>query len=77
MAQWVKNPTAVAWIAAEVQIQPPAQHSGLKDKVLLHLWIGVNPWPGNFHMLWVQPFKKKKKKKILSQLTWAQLSPWY
>ena len=24
------------------------------------LWHGFNPWPGNFHMLQVQPKKKKK-----------------
>ena len=27
------------------------------------LWLGFSPWPGNFYMLWVQPLKKKKKKK--------------
>ena len=25
MVQWVKNPTAVAWVAAEVQVQSLAQ----------------------------------------------------
>ena len=30
----------------------------------LQLLLGLSsPWPGNFHMLWVQPWGKKKKKK--------------
>lgn len=28
--EWVKNLTAV-WVAVEVQVSPPAQHTGLKD----------------------------------------------
>ena len=24
------------------------------------LWRGFSPWPGNFHMLWVQPKRKNK-----------------
>ena len=58
--QWVKNLTAVAQITVEGQVQSLAQHSGLKDPVLLQLWLGFSPWPGNFHMPWVQPLKKKK-----------------
>ena len=34
MAQWVKNPTAVAQVTAEAQVQSPAPHSGLKDPAL-------------------------------------------
>ena len=30
VAQWVKNPTAVAWGAVEVWIQSLVQYSGLK-----------------------------------------------
>ena len=26
------------------------------------LWHGFNPWSENFHMLWAQPKKKKKKR---------------
>ena len=33
VAQWVKNPTTVAQVAAEVRVQFPAQNSGLKDLV--------------------------------------------
>ena len=29
---------------------------------LLQLQLGCNPWPGNIHMLWVHPPKKKRKK---------------
>lgn len=48
VAQWVKNPTAVAQVAVEAQVGSLAQHSGLIDPVSLQLrW---RPWPGNFHM---------------------------
>ena len=49
VAQWVKDPTAVAQIAAEAKVQSPAQCSGLKDLALsqlqcrLQLWFGFNP----------------------------------
>ena len=52
MVQWVKNPTAAAWVAAEVQVQSPAPCIGLKGSVLpwlqhgLRLWLRFNPWPG-------------------------------
>ena len=26
------------------------------------LWRGFDPWPGNFHILWVTAKKKKKKR---------------
>ena len=51
MVQWVKNWTAAAWVAVEVQVQPQAWCNGLKDPMLSHLWLGFNPWPGNFHIL--------------------------
>ena len=28
------------------------------------LWLGFDPWPGNLHMPWAWP-KKKKKKELL------------
>ena len=55
-AQWVKNLTAAAWVAAELWVLSQAQHSGLKDTALLlprllsWLWLGFNPCPGNLHM---------------------------
>ena len=35
----------------------------IKDSALLLLWLGFNPWPRNFCIMWVWPKKKKKKKK--------------
>ena len=35
MAQWVKNPTAVAWVAGSVWVQSLAQCTGFEDPVLL------------------------------------------
>ena len=32
----------------------------VKGPVLSLLWCGLDPWPGNFHMSWVWPKKKKK-----------------
>ena len=63
MAQWVKNPMAVAQVAAEVWVQSLARCSGLNDPASLQLWLGFSPWPGSFHMLQVQTLQKKKKKK--------------
>ena len=60
-----KNPTAAAGVAVEVRVHSPAQHSGLKDPALpqlqrgSQLWLRFDPWPGNFPMPWVWPFKKK------------------
>ena len=59
MVHWIKNPTEAAWVTAEVWVWSLAEHSGLKDLALLRLWhrsqlwIGFNPWPGNFHMPWM------------------------
>ena len=64
MAQWVKNLTTATQVTAELRVQSLAWHSGLKDLVLQQLWLRfISLWPGNFHMPWVQPLKKKKKKK--------------
>ena len=65
VVQWVKDPTAVALVTAEAQVQSPAQHRGLKNSTLLQLWqrsqlwLGFNPWPRNFHVLLVQSLIKK------------------
>ena len=51
MAHWVKNFTAVAQVATEVQVQSLAWCSGLKELALLQLWcnlqlwLGFDPWP--------------------------------
>ena len=66
VAQWVKNLTAVALVAGEAQVWSSAWLSGLKDPALPQLWLRsqlqlrFNPRPRNFHMLWVQPLKKRK-----------------
>lgn len=31
-----------------------------EDPASLLLWLRFDPWPGNFHMLQMQPLKKKK-----------------
>ena len=68
VAQWVKNLTAAAQVAVEARVRSLAWHDGLKDLVFLQLqgqwqlWLRFTSWPGNFHIPWVQPFKKKKKK---------------
>lgn len=44
----------------------PLWHGGLRIWLqwLRLLWrCRFDPWPGNFHILWVQPFKKKKGRK--------------
>ena len=44
MAQWVKNSTAGAWVAAGAQVWSPAQCGGFKNLALPQLWLGFNPW---------------------------------
>ena len=50
-----------------------AQGNGLKDPVLLQLWYGLllwlrlNSWPRNFHMPWVLPLKKERRKEKKNQ----------
>ena len=34
----------------------------VKDPTLPQLWLRFKLWPRNFHMLWVWPLKKKRKK---------------
>ena len=52
------------------KVPPMAQW--VKDAVLLKLWhrlklqLGLDPWLGNFHMLWVQPKNNNKNKYIKS-----------
>ena len=33
----------------------------IKDLVLLLLWRGFDPWPGNFHMSWARPKQQQQK----------------
>lgn len=59
MMQGLKNLTAAAPVTVEAWVWSSAWHSGLKDPVLLQLWVGFNLWPVNFHMLLVWPLKRK------------------
>ena len=67
VAQCVKNQTAAAQITVEAWVESLLPEYGLKDPELLQLWhssqlcLGFSPWPGNFHMPWMQPLKKEKK----------------
>ena len=54
MVQWVKNLTEVPWVSVAVEVQSLAWHSQLQDLALLQFW-----WPGIFHVLLIQPLKKK------------------
>ena len=64
--QWIKNLTAVAWVAAEALAPSPAPCSGLKDPALLllllqhrsQLWLRSDPWPRN--STYVGAAKKKR-----------------
>ena len=61
MEQWVNNPTEAAQVTTAVRVQSPAWYHELKGAALvqlqhrLKLQLGFSPWPGNFHMLRVQP----------------------
>ena len=47
----------------------------IKDPVLSLLWYrsllwhGFDPWPGNFHLWWAQPKKKKEKEEYLRNIS--------
>ena len=41
----------------------------VKDLILSLLWLGLDPYPNNFCMLWVQPKKRTKTKIILPPKT--------
>ena len=74
VAQWVKNPTAVVWVA-ETQVRSPTWSSGLKDLALpqlqcrLQLQLRFIPEAGNFHMLRAWPLKKKKRSVNIGTMT--------
>ena len=59
MAQWVKNPTAVAQVAMEVWVQSLARCSGLRNPELPQLQLKFSPYAAGAAI----KFKKKKKKK--------------
>ena len=53
VAQWVKNPSAAAWVVAEAPILFLVWPSRLKDLALPQLQLRFSPWPRSFHMPWV------------------------
>ena len=70
MAQWVKNPTAVAQVTAEVQVRSPARFNGLKDLAVaaavaqVTAVAQIGSLAQNFHMPWVWPLKQTNKDSI-------------
>lgn len=42
----------------------------VKDPTLSPLWLGSLPWPGTFHMPWVQPNKQRTKTKQNANYYW-------
>ena len=68
MVQWVNDLACLCGITVSI----PSLAKCVKDLVLLPLWrmsqmqLGFDPWPGNFHMLWMQVWLKMEKKKLIS-----------
>ena len=65
MAQWIKNPTAVAQVTAEVQVQSPAQR--VKGSSIATAMMQVTAMAQIQSLAWKLPYatgvaiKKKKK----------------
>ena len=75
MVQWVKNPTAMAWVTGEALVWFLAWCRRLKDLVSVQLLhrsqlLRFSPWLENVHMLQVWPLKKKKKKGVPFMAQW-------
>lgn len=66
VAQWIENLTAAAQATIEARIWSLARYNRLKNLVLhgcsAEPWLGFNRRLRDFHMLQVQPLKKKKQK---------------
>ena len=48
-------------VSVEVLVPSPHLSEWVKDTEFLQLWfrLRMGAWPGNFHMPWVQPKKKR------------------
>ena len=58
MAQCVKSLTALVPVAAEAGSNPSLAQwvkALTQLKCGSQLWLGFDPWPGNFHILQIQP----------------------
>ena len=75
LSHWVKDP-ALLWAVVLVADSAQIQHC-CGCGVGQQLQLLFDPWPGNFHMMWVQPWKdrRKKKKKRINMAT-AREPPW-
>ena len=66
MVKWVTDPACLCGIVGSI----PGPGEWVKDPALPQLWhcskmwLGLDPWPRNFHRLQVQPKKEGKKKRI-------------
>ena len=81
MVQWVKNLTAVAWVAAEVWIRSSALGSGLKDQCCCSCSVGhicgldSVPGPGTsicygrIHQIKKKQKKKEKKRNLMGYIS--------
>ena len=63
MAQWVKNPTAVAQVSAEVWVLSPVRHSGLKGPSVAAAAAQIPPLAWQLPCVTGTAIKKKKKTK--------------
>ena len=60
--------SSILFLKEETTIEGiPTLVKWVKDLVLLQLQLTFDPWPRNFHMLWLWQKKKKKKKKVTKQ----------
>ena len=61
VAKWVNHLVCLCGVASLTQWARDLALSQQWPRLKLHL--GLDPWPRNFHMPWVWPKKKKKKKR--------------
>ena len=59
MAEWAENPASLCGGTTSI----PSPMQWVKDLVLLQLWLGFHPWPGNFHMLGAGGSQGEQKRK--------------
>lgn len=77
VVEQVKNKTAEAWVAVEVQIWSPAWCRGFKDLSLQQLWLGFNPGPGDSICCGYGQKEKKRNGSYLSTLKCFLIPPFH